>query len=458
MTNLTFDPDNTLAGALTSMSPREVISLGADLCAAVESSVGSACHGSIWPGNITSADGRIALGPAGSGNIREMSPDALEYIAPEQFWNGENTPAADVYSIGLILYTALNGGLMPFFEKADSGAEARAAALQSRMRGKTVSYPRTAGRELGDVVLKAVAFHKEDRYETPAALRQALLALPEGAAVPAAVPVMPLTKEEVTTAHSYKVDKEFEKIDPPKPRREKKADAVREKQNEEKELEEFRNPKPSPMKFILPLLLFILVVAAIFLLKSCSADDVPDETVSSAPTETQLPETAPPAPTPTPTPTPHPEPTPEPTPTPTPEPTPEPEPSYQLVFADVTWEQAKAACEALGGHLATVRNDAQLNEIISLVEQEGAKFIWLGASRSSADNTWYYVTGEQMTYGVWDTNEPSAFDGDGTPENCLLMWHSRSRDMWCFNDTRNDPISVLPRTYSGKTAYICQFD
>ena len=115
-----------------------------------------------------------------------------------------------MYSIGLILYTALNGGVLPFSSDGDRAPESRAAALQSRMRGSAMPYPRTASRELGDVVLRAASFRREDRFADPAALRQALQALPEGAAVPAAVPVMPLSEEEVKTAHSYKVDKEFE--------------------------------------------------------------------------------------------------------------------------------------------------------------------------------------------------------------------------------------------------------
>lgn len=451
MTNLSFDSEHTLSGKLASLTPREIIDLGIDLCAAVESCVGATgCHGGIWPGNVSRSEDRVALGEAEHLGIKEMSPDALEYIAPEQFWSGETSPAADVYAIGLMLYTALNGGVMPFFEGDSHSAEARAAALQSRMRGKTMAYPRSASRELGDVVLKATAFRKEDRYENAAALRQALQALPEGAAVPAVVPVIPLTASEVKSARSYKVDKAFETIEPgpvkkprPNPRKEQ-----REQKKEEKEIANFRDPKSKPT-WLLPLaLLAIAIVALVLALKGCDGGE-------------KIPVTTPPVltePTPSAAPTPVPTPTPEPTPVPTPEPTEEPLPTYQLVFADVSWEEAKAACEAMGGHLATVKNDAQLQAIIDLTEQEGAKFIWLGAYRSTADQQWYYVTGEPLTYGVWDTNEPSAFDGDGTAENCLLMWHSRSRDIWCFNDTRNDPVSLLPATYSGYTAYICQFD
>lgn len=460
MSNLQLDKDSLLSAVLSSLTPREAIDLGIDLCAAVESRVGDeGCHGSIWPGNIQHGEGRLLLGEAQQLSIKEMSPDALEYIAPEQFWNGESSPAADVYAIGLILYTALNGGIMPFFDGADSRPEARAAALQSRMRGKALPYPRTAGRELGEVILRAVAFRKEDRFPHASALRQALQALSEGAAVPAAVPVIPLTQSEVKSARSYKVDKEFEKTDPvpvkkakPQPRK-----AKREQEKEEKEIANFRDPKSKP-GWLLPLVLLAAAIAVlVFALKGCDSTPqppvpTPDQTVSSPTPDT--------TPTPTPELTPPVEVTAEPTPSIEPSPLPsEPVlPSYQLVVADVSWEQAKAACEAMGGHLATVKNDAELQAIITLMEDAKLRFCWLGAYRSTADNNWYYVTGEPMTYAVWDVKEPSAFDADGTAENYLLMWHSRNRGIWCFNDTRNDPVSLLPATYSGETAYICQFD
>lgn len=457
MINLTFDPDNTLAGGLYSLSPREVIELGTDICAAVESSFGAdGCHGGLWPGNISIADGHVFLGPVNELGVKEMSPDALEYIAPEQFWSGESSPASDVYSIGLILYTALNNGLMPFFTDSLGSSESRAAALQSRMRGKTVPYPRRAGRELGDVVLRAISFHRDDRYDSPAELKQALQSLSEGAAVPAAVPILPLTSDEVKSARSYKVDKEFEKTELPKPKKEKRPDPEkqrREAEKEEREAENFRKPKKRP-GFILPALIILAAVVIALAVRGCVRDEVNNYLpVESDPVETSEPLQSQPVITPKPTA----EITPEPTAEPIPEATPSTEPTYQVVIEDVTWQEAAARCEEMGGHLATVRSDSELANVIAAVEESGAKFIWLGASRGG-DGAWYYVTGEPMDYAVWDTNEPSAFDGDGTPENSLLMWFSSSRNIWCFNDTRNDPISVLPRTYGGKTAYVCQFD
>ncbi len=459
MMNLSFDPDNTLAGGLYAMTPREAIHLGIGLCEAVERVVGAdGCHGAVWPGNITAADGQVALGPAGSGSVAGLEPDALEFISPEQFWNGKVTQASDVYSIGLVLYTALNNGVMPFFEPdTEHTPEARAYALQNRMKGSPLPYPRSAGRELADVVEKAIAFQAEDRYEKPAALKQALQSLPEGAAVPAGAPVIPLSESEIQNAHSYKVDKNFEQVVPDKQRR-APARKTREdgEVDENMDAKEFRKTPKKKGRWILPAVLVLLIaVAAALLLRSCREyhnDDFPIDTPAPEnPGGTQS-AIHPPVPeeTPVPVPTATPEPTPEPTETPA-------KAKYEIFVEDVTWEQARTLCESKGGHLATVRSEEQLNEIIALAESKGARFVWLGAYRAS-NGHWYYVTGDALTYTKWDRNEPSAMDLDGTREDYLLLWYRANPGVWAYNDMRNDPISVARASYSGKLAYICEYN
>ena len=461
MMNLTFDPDNTLAGGLYAMTPREAIRLGIGLCEAVERVVGAdGCHGAVWPGNITAADDQVALGPAGSGSVAGLEPDALEFISPEQFWNGKVTQASDVYSIGLVLYTALNNGVMPFFEPdTEHTPEARAYALQNRMKGTPLPYPRSAGRELADIVEKAVAFQAEDRYEKPAALKQALQGLPEGAAVPAVAPVIPMSESEIQNAHSYKVDKNFEQVVPDKQRR-----APGRKTREDGEVDEnmdakeFRKTPKKKGRWILPAILILLIAAAIvLLLRSCRNyhnTDFPIETPGQVASNDPSSAIHPPVPeeTPVPVETETPEPIPE-----TPEPTETPKAKYEIFVENVTWEQAKALCESKGGHLATVRTDEQLEEIVALAKEKGVRFVWLGAYRAS-NGHWYYVTGDALTYTKWDRNEPSAVDLDGTREDYLLLWYRNTPDVWSYNDMRNDPISVARATYSGKLAYICEYN
>lgn len=457
MANLTFDPAKSISARLKTMSPSEAINLGIALSKALEEgNFEAGFHGSIWPGNITYFDKTAALGPISQAKLKEMSPDALEYIAPEQFWNGEASTAADIYSIGLILYTALNGGIMPFFEEKESyTAEDRAAALQKRMRGAEAGYPRFACRELGDVILTAMSFKAEDRYASPASLRQALENLPESAAIPAMAPVIRLRPSQVETVHSYKVDKNFEKTTkapPPKTKKVKDQAHV----DENMDVQEFRRPKKKK-NWLLPIILIIVIAAAVLLIsKGCSDEpDVPDVPGPGDVSNNPVPDD-PSEPVVSPTPDidisiQTPQPSEEPTPTPT------PEPRFTVIVDDVTWEEAKANCEAMGGHLATVNSQEQFDMLTAMAAEKGASFVWLGSYRG-ADGVWYHVTGEEVEFFKWDSGEPSVQDADGTPESYLLLWYRANAGYWSYNDMRNDPISVLPRTYSGKTAYICQFD
>ena len=459
MAFLTFDPDNTLAGGLYAMTPREVIRLGVALCEAAERGAGpEGWHGAIWPGNITAADGQVALGPTGGGAVAELEPDALEFVAPEQFWSGTVTPASDVYSIGLILYTALNDGIMPFFAPDDAHTpEKRAYALQSRMKGADLPYPRTAGRELGEVVARAIAFQAEDRYPKPAALKLALQALPEGAAVPAVAPVIPLTKAEVENAHSYRVDKNFEHTEPEKARKPDKRRRESGEVDENMDAGEFRKTPRKKGRWILPVILILLIAAAaVLLLRSCRDYYDPSFPITTpSPDDPGVTDNPIHPPVPTESPVPVAQETPTPTPEPTPEPT--PRPKYEIYVENVTWEQAKKLCEDKGGHLATVRSDEQLAEIIAMAEEKGAQFVWLGAYRAS-NSHWYYVTGDALGYTQWDKGEPSALDMDGTREDYLLLWYRKNNNTWSYNDMRNDPVSIAPATYGGKLAYICEYD
>ena len=270
-------------------------------------------------------------------------------------------------------------------------------------------------------------------------------------------PVIPLTEQEIRNAHSYKVDKDFEHVVPDKPRRSAPQRHARAdgEVDENMDVSEFRKTPRSYKRWILPAVLLVLIVAAaVLLLRSCRNYYDPafpiDTPGPGSPVETENP-IHPPVPTETPVPVP------TETPEPTPEPTEEPTVKYEIFLENVTWEQAKTLCENKGGHLATVRSEEQLGEIIDLAKAKGASFVWLGAYRAS-NGHWYYVTGDALSYTKWDKNEPSAVDMDGTREDYLLLWYRANSGTWSYNDMRNDPVSVARATYSGKLAYVCEYD
>jgi hypothetical protein len=161
------DKDNRLSDRVSGMGRREIIGLVEKLCGIVSAQAGEdGFRGGVRPGNISlGADGSVALGPGGKPERDHWTAEELEFMAPEEFWNGECTGASDVYSIGLVLYYCVSGGKLPFEpDKDELTAEDRAATLRRRMSGERIRAPHNAGKSLGAVIEKAVSFNAEDRY------------------------------------------------------------------------------------------------------------------------------------------------------------------------------------------------------------------------------------------------------------------------------------------------------
>lgn len=158
-------------------------------------------HGGVRPENIY-YDGpdRVALGaPANRETTGDWTPAELEYMAPEVFWNGTRTSAADVYSVGMLLYAGVTGGQMPFCP-AEATAADRDEALRRRMNGELPEMPKTAGKHLARIIEKSIQFRADDRYETPAALGAALASYREGlhSNVPSAREMFEKPRQELT--------------------------------------------------------------------------------------------------------------------------------------------------------------------------------------------------------------------------------------------------------------------
>jgi serine/threonine protein kinase len=97
------------------MDRQELCAFISDLCRTVVAEVGSrGRRGGIYPDNISvDAKGAIALGPAGRS---PWDGQELNFVAPEQYWNGPLSAASDVYAVGLLMYYALNDGKLPLEE------------------------------------------------------------------------------------------------------------------------------------------------------------------------------------------------------------------------------------------------------------------------------------------------------------------------------------------------------
>ena len=163
MASPAFDPERVLGKKIAEMDKQELCTFISSLCRLVVSEVGSrGRRGGIYPDNISVSDkGEIALGPATNG---PWIGQALDFVAPELYWNGQLSAASDVYSVGLLMYYAVNGGKLPLEGECDD-------PQLRRMGGGNPSAPKSAGRRLGTIIEKSLRFKASERYQTLEELR-----------------------------------------------------------------------------------------------------------------------------------------------------------------------------------------------------------------------------------------------------------------------------------------------
>ena len=163
------------------LSEREVVRLGTDMCKALElCHRKNIIHRDIKPQNIFISDsGDFKLGDFGIARTMEKTVSGMsrkgtyKYMAPEVFRGEHYDSTADIYSLGIVLYSLLNDNRGPFLP----GLPARVtpadeeAARDRRLRGETFPDPKDAGPVLSYIIRKACAFDPKDRYRTAEEMR-----------------------------------------------------------------------------------------------------------------------------------------------------------------------------------------------------------------------------------------------------------------------------------------------
>mgnify|MGYP004642408987 CR=1 FL=1 len=156
-----------------SIDEETVVKLARDICAAlVLCKKYGIVHRDIKPQNIfISANGDYKLGDFGIAKTVEKTMGGTKigtykYMAPEVYNNQPYGSAADIYSLGLVLYWMLNERRMPFVSlpPARIMATQDEQARQRRLSGEPLPPPAHGSAELKRIVLKACAYAPKDRY------------------------------------------------------------------------------------------------------------------------------------------------------------------------------------------------------------------------------------------------------------------------------------------------------
>lgn len=115
---------------------------------------------------------------------------------------------------------------------------------------------------------------------------------------------------------------------------------------------------------------------------------------------------------------------------------------YKIFYDTLTWEEAKAACEAKGGHLATITSEEEQQKLN--LYNAGNHNLWIGGYKN-ADGQWCWVNGEPWTYENWGDGEPNNSSNVVAGESCVAMWPVK------WNDLANS------NTYE-QSGYICEWE
>lgn len=135
---------------------------------------------------------------------------------------------------------------------------------------------------------------------------------------------------------------------------------------------------------------------------------------------------------------------------------------YKVYHDSMMWSEAKAMCESIGGHLATVSDANEqtfLETLVSLYPQK--ENYWLGGFYSDEIRNWVWVDGSSFVYSNWDVRQPDNNSGD---EEFLRMvnqditYSNWSAHMGKWNDTADSADGDGGEVPLNSFGYICEWD
>ena len=432
------------------LNEEEVVKLGVDMCKALETChKKNIIHRDIKPQNIFISDnGDFKLGDFGIARTMEKTTGGMskkgtyKYMAPEVFRGEHYGATVDIYSLGIVLYSLLNGNRGPFLPPPPARVTPNdeEAARMRRFRGEPFPAPRDASPMLAYIIQKASAAYPGMRYQTAEEMRrdlesyqanynsQAAQAFAPYAAT-APDPMRQFTGQyaapdpmrQYTGQYTVPMQQPYGQID---------TDPTSQgsMQSESK--------SSSRLIIIVAAILVVaaLAIAAVMLFgdkggSSSEAEGEPDGTGANPAVLADATEFN--------------------------------GHHYQVFDEPMRWDQARDLCESNGGHLATIADVSEQSFIEDLIRSSGEKryHYWLGGT--AEDGSWKWIDGELIPgpsdnwgYENWEKGKPNNnTDAAGYTgqEMCLEIQTTNSgSDYMKWNDIDMDGIAI---GYEGKPEY-----
>ena len=156
-----------------SMKESDVIKMAKDILnALIYCKKKGIVHRDIKPANIlVSETGVYKLGDFGESKTMDKTIGATKrgtetYMAPEVYQNKPYGSNVDLYSLGLVMYKLMNKNRLPFYPPAGHMIRFTDTemALKRRMEGEIPPAPVDASESFAAIILRAIAYSKDNRY------------------------------------------------------------------------------------------------------------------------------------------------------------------------------------------------------------------------------------------------------------------------------------------------------
>ena len=132
---------------------------------------------------------------------------------------------------------------------------------------------------------------------------------------------------------------------------------------------------------------------------------------------------------------------------------------YALYDIKLTWTDAQAYCESLGGHLATIRTREEQEAISAIILESDAEAYWLGGRRNDS-GTWMWLDGSEWNFTNWDTEHGQ----NGESGELLLIYgpaySGTASSFYASDETLGTPGkwgSVPANTDAALYGFICEW-
>jgi hypothetical protein len=138
---------------------------------------------------------------------------------------------------------------------------------------------------------------------------------------------------------------------------------------------------------------------------------------------------------------------------------------YEAVLSPVSWYEAKAACENLGGYLVTITSEQENEFVYNLVKSNTFWYLdswgnglgpWIGGYQENGAQEpgggWRWVTNEPFSYSNWEADQPDNVHGATLDQNCLRFFKKSG----LIGDHWDDSEGINPVEH--RRGYICEYE